>query len=412
MSQSQIEEAPYYRGKTLTPESPRPLHPPEPANIRILQNQIDPIFNLMSTHMDPPYASRDLTAMDQSLAGMTATEMMGVESNENHDVAQTQGEAQVATSNMPASMAPFLVDGQQNNMSPDAQNSHGRETSASDPSLIAMISGEVGAHATNVASHASNTSLPAGPSDAAQQAVPLSTDSAEVQVAHGQSATDDPMLGQEQTSPQAHVVSESVNYQALLDSLTSQNTNHQEAALGNPESANNSEQAASTEDPALGTTNPTSATLSPAPGLPPRPPPQEKPSIHPNYKSGEDIRSYHLPQAQPPNGSQSQTPQAVLPSPSFPPTTAASLPGANGLPPPPMPSFQHAPGTQSLQSLTQQIKTSEDFISLSGSAMNSADARYSQFLEDESKYTAEGRWDSFPPGSRLFVGRQKRVDTS
>ena len=39
------DEALHFRGKTLTPESPRPLHIPEPANIPVLENQMDPIFN-------------------------------------------------------------------------------------------------------------------------------------------------------------------------------------------------------------------------------------------------------------------------------------------------------------------------------------------------------------------------------
>jgi nuclear polyadenylated RNA-binding protein 3 len=46
-------EAPEFRTKALSPVSPLPLHPPEPANIPILQNQIDPVFNMTSTHLDP-----------------------------------------------------------------------------------------------------------------------------------------------------------------------------------------------------------------------------------------------------------------------------------------------------------------------------------------------------------------------
>jgi hypothetical protein len=44
------DEALHFRGKTLTPESPRPLHIPEPANIPVLENQMDPVFNDTSTY--------------------------------------------------------------------------------------------------------------------------------------------------------------------------------------------------------------------------------------------------------------------------------------------------------------------------------------------------------------------------
>lgn len=31
--------------------------------------------------------------------------------------------------------------------------------------------------------------------------------------------------------------------------------------------------------------------------------------------------------------------------------------------------------------------------------------KYAQFLHDEAIYVAEGLWDRFPSGSRLFVGK-------
>jgi hypothetical protein len=50
MTPSPPDEALHFRGKTLTPESPRPLHVPEPANIPVLENQMDPVFNDTSTY--------------------------------------------------------------------------------------------------------------------------------------------------------------------------------------------------------------------------------------------------------------------------------------------------------------------------------------------------------------------------
>lgn len=45
MISSPPEEAGHVRGKTLTPESPKPLYHPSPLNIPILEMQIDPLLN-------------------------------------------------------------------------------------------------------------------------------------------------------------------------------------------------------------------------------------------------------------------------------------------------------------------------------------------------------------------------------
>jgi hypothetical protein len=53
MTPNSPDEAIHFRGKTLTPESPRPLHIPEPSNIPVLENQMDPVFNDTSTYEKP-----------------------------------------------------------------------------------------------------------------------------------------------------------------------------------------------------------------------------------------------------------------------------------------------------------------------------------------------------------------------
>lgn len=53
MTSNSPDEAIHFRGKTLTPESPRPLHIPEPSNIPVLKNQMDPVFNDTSTYEKP-----------------------------------------------------------------------------------------------------------------------------------------------------------------------------------------------------------------------------------------------------------------------------------------------------------------------------------------------------------------------
>ncbi|KMU92372.1 hypothetical protein CIHG_10176 [Coccidioides immitis H538.4] len=60
----------HFRGKTLTPESPRPLHFPEPSNIPVLENQMDPIFNDTSTYENLPRTTQAVS--DLAKVGDTA----------------------------------------------------------------------------------------------------------------------------------------------------------------------------------------------------------------------------------------------------------------------------------------------------------------------------------------------------
>lgn len=53
------DQAPEFHTKTLSPLSPLPVHPPEPSNIPVLQKQIDPFFNMTSTHMVPPQTHQE-----------------------------------------------------------------------------------------------------------------------------------------------------------------------------------------------------------------------------------------------------------------------------------------------------------------------------------------------------------------
>ncbi|OJD34714.1 rna-binding protein [Diplodia corticola] len=48
-----------FRGQTLTPVSPKPIHYPAPANIPVLEKQMDPVFNDTATHYPPDDAQHD-----------------------------------------------------------------------------------------------------------------------------------------------------------------------------------------------------------------------------------------------------------------------------------------------------------------------------------------------------------------
>ncbi|KAK2846318.1 hypothetical protein FQN49_005842 [Arthroderma sp. PD_2] len=75
MASDPPEEALHFRGKTLTPESPRPLHIAEPSNIPLLQNQMDAAYHDTSAFesipevkehtVNPALAGQGIEAVDQ-----------------------------------------------------------------------------------------------------------------------------------------------------------------------------------------------------------------------------------------------------------------------------------------------------------------------------------------------------------
>jgi hypothetical protein len=213
-----------------------------------------------------------------------------------------------------------------------------------------------------------------------------------------------------------------VNYQSLLDTLS------QSAATAPIADTLTASTTASAIEETIRSQMASERPLPVGAGLPPRPPPQEKPAIHSNYSSNESIRSYHhLPpqnitsapfQAQ----SASYRPNADIG------TAGSNIPppqpntrAANGLPPPPVATFQQSPASAapiqspSVQSLrdvggsgTKSPSQRQESEGVSGEEQPwgpEVQQKYDQFLHDERIYVTEGVWDRFPPGSRLFVGK-------
>ena len=230
---------------------------------------------------------------------------------------------------------------------------------------------------------------------------------------------------QENSENKESIAIAGVNYQDLLDKIVPSNTvttTEVDATAGN--------QTANAGIPTPSSANFPSANLASPAGLPPRPPPQEKPAIHPNYAPNEDIRSYHFPHANPPSAQSSQSAQSPATSNSFRhsqfPAHLASpaIPGtgSNGLPPPPMASFQQPqklpeenddPNQAARQpSRLSDANATSPTKPTPGSREDEApwppeiQRKYNQFLRDEEVYTSEGTWDKFPQGSRLFVGER------
>ena len=418
MTSSSQEEHPQFFARSKTPESPRPVHIPEPSSIPVLENQTDPIFNLMSTHLDPPFAARNMTAMDHERAQLTtgvqaatapqttenaAVEEMDYETTTDQGVGNTRSIEDIQGASSALQDTAGAQDQSESSINIKQASSFPVQPSASvdtfDFSSIPIL----------------------------QSSPPFSHPTSEVYVSPPNPAettnTEDPAnaIGNpvQETNIENGAGAE-VNYQALLDNIISPKGSNTPAA--SHASAHASQASDNTDIPAPSSANLPSTSFIPPSGLPPRPPPQEKPAIHPNYVPGQDISAYHYP---PPHAPNSQSSQSTSTNNSYRPSQyapnmmspAIAGPGSNGLPPPPMPSFQQPPvvSEQPLRSPVSFSQQQEDLVRNGGNPERGSredvkpwpreiQQKYDQFLLDEEVYTKEGAWDKFPRDSRLFVG--------
>ncbi|MCJ1244580.1 hypothetical protein MMC30_001778 [Trapelia coarctata] len=423
MPPSPPAEAQHYRENVLTPESPRPLHIPEASNIPVLQNQIDPIFNLMSTHMEPPYASRNLTTMDHGMThgapAPSATEVdLASAPVDNGDDIDYDSKAEDLYGNTRSEERDAMswdmdnIRSEQNQSNSSLNQNHA--SLLADQHSTSMASSDMLPTSTQATSEAlaSSTSFSKDSSQHLSKSYEPSQNTPNVN-GHTMSWADydtNEARMENEGSRDETVNHGGVNYQTLLDNISPSSTIV--PTTQDPSIANSDVPTDKADTPTPANANLPSISAPALAGLPPRPPPQEKPAIHPNYTPGEDIRSYHFPhihQTGNHTNHSSQPSSSYRPSPAYVPSSSASgpPPGApitqSGLPPPPMATFQQQParsGEQTQGNTHAQQNRQRDMISWTPEVQRI----YDQFLSDERVYTAEGTWDKFPPGSRLFVG--------
>jgi len=244
MISSPPEQAEHIRGKTLTPESPKPQYYPSPSNIPILEMQMDPLLNEPALSIGTPasfqYPQQTHTPSAHSSTSYYA-ESQPAHHPQNGAVSGTAGFAQMSAYNG-ASGA-------------QAQNT---------PSNHGFPSQEQPALSTN--------GTPSAPAQEAHPAYPFAFDANAyaAQQPQAQSGASDQYLPP-------------LDVQALLDRLSTPASNGVSSQFSAPSAQPQSSQSQGAP----------SSTLPAAPNLPPRPPPQSKPATHPNYNPNDDIRSYH-----------------------------------------------------------------------------------------------------------------------
>lgn len=353
MISSPPQEAEHIRGKTLTPESPKPVHYPSPSNIPILEKSMDPLFH---ETVGTPASFQSFSQQNQTPSAQSSTSFYPEQQNApNYHGAPASASVGTGAGDytQPA--------GYSNGYGQNTQDTSIQSFSLQNQALAAPYSEAKSAHGQDNRSpypmpYAANAYHPA-PSQA--------------QPSQG---------GQYQ--PSSNNEGSGVNFQAILDTLN------------NPANERNATPSMPTQPSQIHTVSSLSSLPAPS-NLPPRPPMQDKPSIHPNYNPDDDIRSYHPHSQKQPNSQYRGSAQLQ-------PLNVPNTPTDNSYPP---------SATRHNQTPSTPGYRQRDSVDLH--ADDDEDARwppeinrlYEEFLEDERKFVTDGQWDQFPVGSRLFIGK-------
>lgn len=404
-------EAPEFHTKTLSPISPLPVHPPEPENIPILRKQIDPIFNMTTTHLDlsnlpaiadpVPEHTTDSPSSHSSFSSAYAEQPEGVkEQNDNEgadqgtevsdDYAMTfdsDAEDQADKEEPAKAITEAIVEPDTQSLPILAENPSALEFST--PADLTYAVSDVLKTGQNILQALTHINPP--PTHSTSTEIPEARASDEI-VAH---TTTEPADSASNLHDDA--ASGGIDIQQLLDNITAN------AEKNAPPSANATQLASSGALPKSTSSLPTHSSLPPRPNIP-----QKRPH--------EDIQKYH---AGVPGVPPAATAFRAGATGSL---VAAGAPGTStdprgGLPPPPAGSFQappsgnigdasypqinrlSAPGVQ-----TKSIESQDEADDLDAKWGPDVQKIYDQFIDNERMYVTEGLWDRFPVGSRLFIG--------
>jgi hypothetical protein len=353
-SPSPPQEAEHIRHQQLTPESPRPQTVPSPANIPILELQMDPNFHESSHNNGTSTPAPQFASHTQTPNPLASTPYFSAPSPAAmHQQVGAQGAGGAAPG---YAQSVGYGDG-------------GMGSQAQDTSSIHNFSAQ-----HQQARDASTHDATRTPGQDAHSAYPYAHDNGyAAQPASAQSAQGSHYEGNAATN---------VDVQALLDSLTPSAHNVQYAVPQmSPESAQAQPYASAAS----------AASHSAVPSLPARPPAQD----HPNYTPSDDIRSFHphsqsSPTTQP-RAANGQTQHLNVPAQNY-----ATMPQRG-------PQSPTTSGSAQKRQSGQRSETPGDDEDIRWPP--EVNKRYEEFLDQERKFVTEGQWDQFPMGSRLFIGK-------
>jgi nuclear polyadenylated RNA-binding protein 3 len=386
------EEAPEYTSELniLSPVSPKPVHYPVPSNIPVLENQIDLVFNQTGTHMvEPPsqqlpppmYLDQQAGTYNQDLHHQQQQQQQQqhaqhTQSHSNHPEAymtsqtgqvglgQTQAPSQAQNQ---GHQAYHQAQGQASSIGTDSQTNqvppvvHYDEKYSYQPGAVASSSDAL-APATATASVPSDLPYP---STAAHHLPALSTHS-----------NNEASFQSNSFQAQSHANSSSANA-SVSELPPGVEANSLQNLLNNLSHASHS-QAQSTSPSSQVAHTPSNA-VNPANNA-------QQEQAYPTYTNNIQAQQAQQPQQQQQaNGGHTTNPV-----------------GANGLPAPPVASFQQGVKLESQRERKQAAGETLDEDDQPWTP--ETQHRYDNFLTEERKYVTEGNWEQFPYGSRLFVG--------
>ncbi len=387
-------EVPEFHTRPSTPVSPIPYHPPAPSKFPVLENQIDPVFNMTSTHTgsgnDMPLPTNSITTHkdDDHDSSSSSTHSFS-------DPFEEQDEPQ--TNVPPPTVAPaggdadddyamtFDNDIEEEVKSPQHTNNVVETAKPTSSMPISIPAASNGAAPVSTANTSHDPVVP-----------PTNTHTAplvEATQAPASAAAPTPTKRYKQSTPPPiyqSIQKGDIDIQQLLDNITA-----------------NAERNA-----APSAVNAGSPTLPSHAGLPARPPIMPNPSMNPAYTPP----GYHAGPSYP--GPPGTTRASVFPKP----LVAAGAPGThtdqrNGLPPPPAASFSspisrplpraNAPHIPNLRAPPQarghSVESADDGGGINWNPV--VQRCYEEFLAQERVHIASGDFDKFPMGSRLFIGK-------
>ncbi|KIX06821.1 uncharacterized protein Z518_04797 [Rhinocladiella mackenziei CBS 650.93] len=365
-------------GRSQTPESPRPVHIPEPSTIPVLLNQMDPVFNDTATYNIPhnqtfsPYSdsARAMNEPNSDEQDAVQNFLRGAEEEnarfENDaQFPDTNGQTTQSGTSIESTLLPALA-----STSTFPQSSEPNAHTSQDVSNQAQTAAQTGNETSSITESNANVSN-------GNSSLPTTAES-----------TFEP---ESTVKPNPRSAKGGVDYQSLLDTISRSTST---APAADPVSAPTA--AASLVDQG---SNP----FPPIPGLPPKPPAQANPPESPTYYTYSNSRSDPREQYQTVNHDASKLNGTE---------TTTSQPAIQGI-------LTQAPGTWD-QTASQVLPRNAEPSSASNLLQSSessistdlnerpwtptTQALYDRFLEDERRYVTEGIWDKFPQGSRLFVG--------
>ena len=386
-------------GRSQTPESPRPMHIPEPSNIPVLENQMDPVFNDTATYDILPtsqaniegtnfHQTQDLNtskpfigsvAQEPAQDAETSHFYTGIDRLFSNDIA-TDGPSFLPSSDTAVNLQPSTL---QNPFQADVDASQVQTGTSSNQ--LQLNFGQTAPSGTLPAPQP----LPSQPTNSTAN----TSDVSHIATNHSSNEYNNALGTQTYDGNK-----DGVDYQSLLEQVSkSASTAPSAGAITVATTIGAHEELTTVND----------RPLQAVPGLPPKPPPQEYGSGPQAYSSSSE-RYYSQPlsidtlgvnQNQSPQSNDNSTHRAGSAS-----VEPPSATGANGMPPP--------PGTFSTQSALPPLRPPEAAPGASPNLDGEPDrpwtpntqSVYDQFLSDERNYVTEGVWDKFPLGSRLFVG--------